>query len=414
MRLKIFYGWWIVLASYFIGLFVAGTVFYGFTAFMEPLVAEFGWSYAQVSLATSLRGLEMGLFAPIVGILVDRFGTKMVTLLGIIIVGLGMIILSQTNSLPTFYAAFLLLGFGAGGCTSVVIMTAVANWFNKKVSLALGLAAAGFGSGGLLVPLIVWMIDHLQWRSTYLILGLCAWAIGIPISFIFRSRPEKYGYLPDGEKAETPPAAESEDRPRNESANKTDDITFRKAAANPSFWYLNLSEAIRMLIVVSIITHVMPYLESLGIPRSMAGLVAGGLAVFSVIGRIGFGYLGDLYDKRYVMAASYALMTVGLVVFAGFIRGPISLFIFLILFAPGFGGGMIMRGSLLREYFGTFSYGKILGVTMGIGSVAAIIGPTLAGWIYDTVGSYQSLWLAYIFLILAAIVLVSRIKPLTS
>jgi len=73
MSKKFFYGWWIVLACFFIGLYVGGAVFYGFTAFFEPIRKEFGWTYTQISFAASLRGMEMGLFAPLVGFLADRF-----------------------------------------------------------------------------------------------------------------------------------------------------------------------------------------------------------------------------------------------------------------------------------------------------------------------------------------------------
>ena len=171
---------------------------------MEPLVAEFGWSYTQISIAASLRGLEMGIFAPIVGIFVDRFGPKIAIFIGVIVVGFGLILLSMTNSLFMFYGASLLLGLGAGGCTSVVVMTAVANWFNRKVSLALGMTACGFGSGGLLVPIVVWMIASLNWRVTLLTLGLTVWALCIPLSLVVRNKPETYGYLPDGEEIHVP------------------------------------------------------------------------------------------------------------------------------------------------------------------------------------------------------------------
>ena len=62
---KIFYGWWIVFACFMIGLYVSGITFYGFTAFIDPLTREFGWSYAQVSFAASLRGMEMGGVRPV-------------------------------------------------------------------------------------------------------------------------------------------------------------------------------------------------------------------------------------------------------------------------------------------------------------------------------------------------------------
>jgi MFS family permease len=81
MTKKIFYGWWIVLSCFLIGLYVSGITFYGFTAFFDPLIKEFGWSYTQVSFAASLRGLEMGVFAPLIGFLVDRWGSRKVILI---------------------------------------------------------------------------------------------------------------------------------------------------------------------------------------------------------------------------------------------------------------------------------------------------------------------------------------------
>ena len=410
--MAVFYGWWIVSACFIIAFYIAGSVFFSFTAFVEPIVAEFGWTYTQISIAASLRGLEMGIFAPLVGIFVDRFGSRIVILIGIIIVGFSMIFLSMTTSLPMFYGISLLLGLGAGGCTSVVVMTAVANWFNRKVSLALGLAASGFGSGGLLVPVIVWMIARLHWRTTLLVIGLTAWVICIPLSFVIRGKPEKYGYLPDGDEFQNPGSDTAENESNGGVTHNTEDIPFKAAIKDRSFWYFNMAEAIRMIVLFSIMMHVMPYLSSIGVPRNIAGLAAGALALFSVIGRIGLGYLGDTFDKRRILAVSYALMALGLIVFSSFIKGPWSIFIFLILFAPGYGGGMTVRSSLLREYFGTSSYGKILGTTMGIGSIAAIFGPPLAGWTFDTLGSYRLIWLGYIGLFMVAIVLVSSIKPL--
>ncbi len=99
---------------------MGSVIFFGFTAFIEPLIDEFGWSYTQISFAASLRGLEMGIFAPLVGFLVDRFGSRKLIFLGTVIVGLGLILLSFTRSLAMFYGSFLLISFGAGGCISVV------------------------------------------------------------------------------------------------------------------------------------------------------------------------------------------------------------------------------------------------------------------------------------------------------
>ena len=69
---EVFYGWWIVFACFIIALYMSGVVFYGFTAIFEPIADEFGWSYTEISIAASIRGLEAGLLAPFVGLLVDR------------------------------------------------------------------------------------------------------------------------------------------------------------------------------------------------------------------------------------------------------------------------------------------------------------------------------------------------------
>jgi OFA family oxalate/formate antiporter-like MFS transporter len=399
---KIFYGWWIVLACFFIGLYVGGSIFYGFTAFFEPIRREFGWTYTQISLAASLRGLEMGIFAPFVGFLADRFGSRKLILWGTILVGFGLVLLSLTQSLAMFYGSFLIIAFGAGGCAVVVTMTVVANWFHRQVGIALGVMMSGVGASGLMLPFIVRLIDAFGWRTTFIILGLGMWILGIPLSFVIRNRPEQYGYLPDGE-------ASSDSMPDIETRNKGSNIGLREALRKRSFWYINTIELIRMMTVLAVITHVMPYLSSLGIPRSSGGLIAGAIPLFSIIGRFGFGWLGDAVDKRYVMALSLCLMSIGLLVFS-YVEVIWVVFVFLLLFSPGYGGGMVLRGAILREYFGRDSFGKILGITMGCSAAGGIIGPTLAGWVFDTVGSYQPIWLIYCGLIGVTIWLIVRIR----
>ena len=151
---RVFYGWWIVVACFFISLYTGGVVFYGFTAFFEPLADKFHWSYAQISFAASLRGMEAGLLAPLVGILVDRWGSRRLLVSGTIISTLGLILLSRTASLAMFYGAFLLLAVGMSICSSTVLMTAVANWFRKKIGIATGIMVSGYGFSGLLVSVI--------------------------------------------------------------------------------------------------------------------------------------------------------------------------------------------------------------------------------------------------------------------
>jgi len=400
---NLYYGWWIVFACFLNAFYVAGIIFYGFTAFVEPLVAEFGWSYAQISFAASLRGLEMGILAPLVGFLVDRFGSRRLLLVGVIFVGCGMMLLGFTHSLAMFYASFLLIAFGAGGCTSVVTMTAVANWFDKNVGKAMGVMASGFGASGLMVPLIVWLIAAYGWRKTTLILGLGMWVFGIPLSFILRNKPEKNG----SDRDESPDDVSRQKNPEDTMAIETG---FKKAIRNRSFLWTNLSEAIRMMSLAAVVTHIMPYLSLLGVSRSTSGMIAAAVPLFSILGRFSFGWLGDLFEKRRVMAIAFTSMGLGMLSLAfadisGFI------FLFLFFFSSGFGGLAVLRGALLREYYGRYSFGKLMGILMGSGAMGGIIGPTLAGWVFDRFGTYSFIWLFLSAMIGIAVLLILKVEP---
>jgi MFS family permease len=399
---KIFYGWWIVFACFLIGFYVSGVIAYGFTAFFEPLVQEFGWSYTQVSFAASLRGMEMGILAFPIGFLVDRFGSRKLMLTGVIAVGFGLLLLSATHSLFTFYASFLLLAFGSGGCASVVTMSAVANWFDKNLGKALGVMVSGIGASGLMLPLIVWLIAVYNWRNTLIILGLGMWVLGIPLSLIIRNNPESLS----GSRGRAPDDSKPQEKPPRRQASPH----FWEILKNRSFLYLNFVEAIRMMAVFAIITHIMPYLSSMQITRTTAGLVAAAIPLTSIIGRLSFGWASDLFEKRFVMASAFLMMGAGLVFLCG-VRSTWMLLPFLILFAPSYGGLNVLRGAIVGEYFGRETFGKMMGLVMGSGSIGGIVGPTLAGWMFDTIGSYQVIWVAFSAALGLATFLALRIKP---
>ena len=127
-----FFGWYIVGASFLITLYVSGSINLGFTAVFEPIANELGWSYTQISFAASLRGLETGLLAPVAGMFLDRWGPRPVVVFGALLNGFGLMLLSQVNSLAMFYTAFIFIAAGVSTTTSGLLMTAVANWFQKR------------------------------------------------------------------------------------------------------------------------------------------------------------------------------------------------------------------------------------------------------------------------------------------
>lgn len=401
----VYYGWWIVLACFIIGLYAGAIIFYGFTAFFDPLVAEFGWSYTEVSFAMSLRGVEMSILAPLVGFLVDRYGSRRPALWGVITIGVGFIALSFTRSIWMFYGCFILIAFGGGGCTAVVFMRVAANWFRKKLGLALGILTSGFGASGLLLPVIVWLIDDFGWRTAVVILGAGMWVIGIPLSFVIRNTPEEYGLSPDGGKAEPPAPAQS-----GETKKETDEVSFRTALRERAFLFLALSEGIRMMAVGAVVTHIMPYLNVLHIPRTTAGLIAGGVTVLSIVGRFGLGWLSDFFDKRHIIAVSFGLMSLGMFALC-LVDVWWILLLFLILFPTGYGGAITLRGTILREYFGLGAFGRLLGLVMGASAIGGMIGPTLAGFIFDTLGSYYAAWIALGIASCFTVLLMLSVKP---
>jgi len=401
MRLKIFYGWWIVGACFFIAFYVSSVIFYGFTVFFEPLVREFGWSYTQVSFASSLRGLEMGILSPLIGALVDRLGSRKLLLAGSITVGIGLLLMSTTRSLFMFYAAMVLIAFGAGGCTSVVTMTAVARWFRKDIGKALGIMSAGFGASGLMLPLIVWLVDVCGWRAALIALGLGMWIIGIPLALIVRDSPEQYGCLPDGVSPVGPsPPPDAQERPA---------IKMWDALRERTLLYLNLSEGLRFMVLASVVIHIMPHLSTMGIPRSTAGMIAAAIPLISIVGRFGFGWLGDLFDKRYIMSLAFSLMAVGILALT-FVDTKAGLILFLLSFPAGFGGISVLRGTILREYYDARTFGTRMGLMMGFAAVGGIIGPTLTGWTFDMYGNYQLVWLTFSAVLLLSVVLILKIR----
>jgi len=408
---KIFYGWWIVGACFFIALYMAGVVFYGFTAIFEPIAEEFGWSYTEISIAASIRGLEAGLLAPVVGILVDRWGPRRLLFGGLLLTSAGLILLSQITSLGMFYVAFVLMAVGISSCGLSVTMTAVANWFRKRVGLASGIMICGYGSSGLLVPIMVGLIDAYGWRMALVILALGMLAIGLPLSLLVRHKPEQYGYLPDGEDSDTAIATE---RLVISTVSETS-LGAKQAMKTRTFWHIALALMPQFVVVSAVTTHVMPYLSSLGVVRSMSGLVATAIPLLSIGGRFGFGWLADKYEKKRLSAIALVSLTLGLICFEYTSAGWTGLLVpFLVLFGFGYGGNVSMLGILVREYFGRGSFGTIIGFIWGILMLGNMAGPPIAGWVFDYWGSYQGVWLAFAAFNILGVIIMTIMPPVST
>ena len=345
---------------------------------------------------------EVGLFAPVAGLLADRFGARKLVIWGVITVGIGLLILSRTQTPFVFYLSVVLTAFGAGGCTAVVLTTVIANWFHKKIGAALGLMGAGIGGGGLIVMLLPQLIQQFQWRITLVILALGTWVLCIPLALMIRNRPEEYGEVPDGNAATSPVRT----------AVKLDqgiEMGFKETLRDNAFIYLNIAEVIRMMAITAVMVHVMPYLDSIGFSEDTAGLIAGAIPLCGIAGRLGFGWLGDRINKRYMLTMTYALLSLGTLAFS-YAQAIWPIFLFLLCFPLGHGGSMVLRGAIVREYFGRASFGKLIGIILGAGAIGGVIGPTLAGRMFDIFGNYDLIWFILCGLTGLATVMITRIK----
>jgi sugar phosphate permease len=390
---KLFYGWWVLGALFLIWAYISGVVSFGFTSAFKPIAEEFRWSYARVSIAASIRGLEIGLLAPFVGLLLDRIGPRKLIFTGALITGSGLIFLSRIHSLSAFYGAFAVIAIGTSTCIGVLPVTVIGYWFHKRVSLATGIVVCGSATGGILVPIITIVIDTFGWRTAMVVFGAATWLILSSLAIIVRHSPERYGLLPDGEACGD--AVEGHGLARL-AGNNYKDVSVWRALKTMAFWHIQTGFICHVFAVHAVLTHAMPYLSSIGISRATGSIAAGAIPIMSVAGRLSFGWLGDRQDKRRITAIGIGLTGIGLFGF-GFLdrSGAWLLVLVLVLLSIGYGGPVPMIPALLREYFGRSHLGSIVGVSQGLAMLGSITGQPLAGFFFDTYGRYQPVWIAF-------------------
>jgi sugar phosphate permease len=313
----VFYGWWVVFGSGAIVFIAAGTFFYGFSAIFDSLVEEFGWSHAAVSLGFSMRTEVGGIFAPLVGYMVDRVGPRKLLTAGVIAVGLGFLWMSRIDSLWSFYGAIIVIALGMGSCGGLVGHVAISNWFDRKRGRALAIVAIGPGASGIMVMILAWLISLYGWRGALAIMAVVIWATGLPLAMLVRRRPEDYGLAPDGEPAPAVAAGEPtvEDGPLA-TRDVPEGMTLREALRTRAFWFLALAFAATWFGTTAIVVHEIPALTKAGFSREFAALIVTLTVVLSLGGRLGFGWLADVRDKRLVLAGAFLIQALGILVFA--------------------------------------------------------------------------------------------------
>ena len=254
------------------------------------------------------------------------------------------------------------------------------------------------------MPVVIWIIATTDWRTGLVIVGIGCLVVGIPVSFVMKSRPEDYGMLPDGA---LPPergdgqAQSSDAAPRRSALSGEVTMTTMQALRSRVFWQLAIAMGVSGM-VMSASIHQIPAITSYGLSREIAGFAILGVSMFSVAGRLGSGFFGDRLDKRHVIAVALLFQFVGTIVFA--LSSEIwHLVIFVILWGFGFGASIPVRFALIADLFGRRHYGSIMGTLMTTSAVFGVVAPVLVGWLADVRENYREPFVLMAFSVLIAI-----------
>lgn len=398
---RIFPGWWVVLASGFLELWGRGYQTYGFSALFKPIASELGFTRAATSTPASISRFEGGVAAPLVGWLADRYGPRGIILLGVFLMGLGLVLMNFINSLWAFLVVWgVIVGTGANTALAMPLDTAITNWFVKKRGVALSIKLAFSGLGGVVVlPIVAWLITTQGWRIACVIGGVVMWLVGLPLVWFFvkRHRPEYYGLLPDGAtvREETREIRQMIDRGVKYAAEAEEiEFTLRQTMRTPVYWLLIVANGTYMLVISSINIHLIPFLTDIGInPVRAAGMMAI-MASAAILARLTSGFFVDRVRRchiRFIMAGNYGLQAIS---YAILLLNPESIFViyvWLIIFGFGGAAGFVCN-MMIGRYFGRKAFGSIRGVQVMFMMVPAILAPIYAGWVYDTTGSYMTVF----------------------
>ena len=380
--MKTFYGWRIVVAGGALQFLQSLLLNQAFGVYLAVLVEDRGWSKTALSGAAALKSTEVALLGPVLGWMVDRFGSQGIVRAGVITFGLGFMLLSRIDSLAGFYAAFVVIALGSSMFSNFIMSVAIIQWFEKRRARALSALQFGGAIGGLFIFLVAMSIQAFGWRATALGSGVIAILIGWPLARVIRSRPEDHGDTVDG----LPPASRDA---RHAEAPSRRTFSAREALRTSAFWLISLGHAFSLLVVSAVNVHAITHIkEGLGYSLAQATLVFTLVTVGQFFGVILGWVIGEKFEKRLVAAVCMLMHAGGLLMltYAGSV-------IVLVAAALVHGAAWGLRGPFMQairaDYFGRAAIGMILGLSYMIIVVGQIGGPMIAGVLADMTGDYR-------------------------
>ena len=371
---RIFYGWTVVAASAAIVGIGMGSLF-ALGVFLAPIERAMGWSRGVISTVALLNWIAMGLGSFSWGWLSDRIGARGVAVAGGFLLGLGLVLSSQTQALWQFFVTFgFVVGFAVGAFYAPLTATTT-KWFTTRRGLAVALVSGGIGVGILAVaPLARALTSAWDWRVAMLVLGDLAWLIVIPLALLLRE-PET-GATP---RADTAPSS-------------VRDYSTRQVLTTPQFWAIALTHFACCAAHSGPIFHMVTHATDQGVAAMAAATVLGVSGFASIAGRVGGGLLADRFGAKPTLIAGLALQAA--IIFGYLFAKNLGAFMGLALaFGTAYGGVMPLYALVTREYFGEKVMGSAYGAVFLISTLGMGLGSFAGGAIYDRVGSYTWLFL---------------------
>ncbi|CAA9583958.1 MAG: hypothetical protein AVDCRST_MAG59-5148 [uncultured Thermomicrobiales bacterium] len=406
---RTFSGWWILSVAGLASFLSGPAQTYGVSPFVEPMLAELGWSRSLFSTAYSVGTLASAGALLLVGRQIDRWGNRLVLSLAAVSFGLALMLLSVAGGAVALLVGFALLRTSGSGVLGLGTRTLIPFWFVRHRGRAFSLLGlAGSLSLAAVPPVNQLLIDAFGWRVAWRIDALVVWLVLLPaVALVVRNRPEELGQLPDGVRAEDALGA----APAERGAGPDDGFSLRQAARTPAFWGLVGASLVPSLVVTGLAFNQVAILTDRGLPATLAATT---FAVESAIGiptALLAGWLADRFPVRFVLAAGQVCLAVAMVWLLVSAGAPGLALLYSAWRGASSGLWMVAADVAWPAYFGRRHLGSIRSVGFSVSVVGAAVGPIPFGLAYDLLGGYDPAIAALLVLPVAAAVAVLLARP---
>ena len=385
----VYYGWVVAAATGSMGFANAATAISILTLFVVPMSEEFGWGRAEIAGATTLGAILGASLAPFVGRLVDRFGSRVILVVGGSIIGLACIYLSVMQTLVGFYLAFTTSRIADQGGVKIGTSVTTGKWFQRYRGRATGLVFFVETVGVItLAPLTHFVISQWGWRPAWLTLAALMFLLGVlPCALWVRRQPEDMGLEIDGDSSPVP-AGDGDPSNRPEMARDEPSQTLKEAAGTWGYWMALGSLFIGSIAISGVGLHLVPYLTGQGISAAAAVSAISVMATSGAAGALLAGAAGDRLPPRWVIVALNLVTAaaLGLLVSTDTL---LDAYLFVVLLGLASTGINTLAPIMWARNYGRRSLGAIQGVGRAAQVMGFAIGPLSSGIAYDATGSYR-------------------------